>query len=122
MLKFADVAGYVSKNGSTNPEAWSKIERTLIATDMETYGFFQDFLKSEVETILADKKAIGEEDSGTVRKLLEKKGSKEQIDKVLETIRGKGTKEQFNALLREFPNLTHGEVEAIFTEISRRSK
>lgn len=57
-----------------------------------------------------------------MRSILEKKGSKGQIDKALEAMRGKSTKEQFDILLREFPKLTHGDVEAIFTEISRKSK
>lgn len=48
--------------------------------------------------------------------------SPEKIESVLKSMKGKSTKEQFDILLSACPEMTHGEVQKIFLEISRKTK
>lgn len=48
--------------------------------------------------------------------------SPEKIETVLKDMKGKSTKEQFDILLSACPEMTHGEVQKVFLEISRKTK
>lgn len=76
----------------------------------------------ESETILANGTALGDGDLQSVREMMKPRHSQEKIDKVIADLKGKNTKEQFDILLSACPEMTHGEVQAVFLEISRKTK
>ena len=118
----ADISGKLSKNGGERTKDWGNIEKTLMETDLRASDALEEFLTSESSEILKNRKAIENGDFETVRKMLSSKVAPEKMDALLEKLKGKSTREQFEILLDACPNLSHGDVEAVFTEIGKHSK
>ncbi|MFB0964904.1 MAG: hypothetical protein QMC36_04400, partial [Patescibacteria group bacterium] len=101
---------------------WGSIEQTLMKSDLNASDALDEFIGEEANAILKNRKAIDNSDFDTVRSMLKSKVAPEKMDGLLEKLKGKSTREQFEILLDACPNLSHGDVEAVFMEISRKSK
>lgn len=122
ILKFADIAGFVSKGLEGNSGKWTEIIHALSYTDKEAGETFESFLKDEANAILSNREAISDEGFGPLSKELIPKHGPKGTEAIISQMRGKDTKEQFDVLLQNCPEFTHGQIERLFTELSKNSK